>query len=165
MRVQLASRKAIGDLLPQRPRALKPPPCTPGSRLPSPSPPCETLHWGQSPVLVHPRSPRSHKLGMNRRRLLQILAALPFTRGIFSGSAAAAATAPFSRVRPGDPQWPATKSGRSSGAGLRGGSSRSLRRRPPISAWAARPGAPTLQGKRLSKPTYPLAGFFGELRE
>ena len=108
---------------------------------------------------------RSHKLGMNRRRLLRILAALPFTRGLFGGSAVAAATAPFSRVRPGDSQWPATKSGRSSGAGLRGGSSRSLRRRPPISAWAARPGAPTLQGKRLSKPTYPLAGFFGELRE
>jgi hypothetical protein len=44
---------------------------------------------------------------MNRRRLLQILAALPFARGLFGGSAAAAATAPFSRVRPGDPQWPA----------------------------------------------------------
>jgi hypothetical protein len=37
---------------------------------------------------------------MNRRRLLQILAALPFARGIFGGSAAAAPTAPFSRVRP-----------------------------------------------------------------
>jgi Berberine and berberine like/FAD binding domain len=37
---------------------------------------------------------------------LQILAALPFARGLFGGSAAAAATAPFSRVRPGDPQWP-----------------------------------------------------------
>jgi len=42
---------------------------------------------------------------MNRRRLLQILAALPFARGLFSGSAAA----PFSRVRPGDPQWPSDK--------------------------------------------------------
>jgi FAD binding domain len=50
--------------------------------------------------------PRSHEPVMNRRRLLQILAALPFARGLFGESEAAAATAPFSRVRPGDPQWP-----------------------------------------------------------
>jgi len=37
-------RQQMGDLLPQRPRALKPRPCTPGSTLPSPSPPCGTLY-------------------------------------------------------------------------------------------------------------------------
>ena len=69
---------------------------------------------------------------MNRRRLLQILAALPFTRGIFRGSAAAAATAPFSRVRSGDPQWPADRLWEELGPRLEG---RLIKVAPPPSAY------------------------------
>lgn len=44
---------------------------------------------------------------MDRRRLLQIAATLPFVRSLFAGPAAAVETAaPFTRVRPGDEQWP-----------------------------------------------------------
>ena len=57
---------------------------------------------------------------MNRKRLLQILAALPFARGLFGGWAAAAVTAPFSRVRPGDPQWPSDEAWEELGRRLEG---------------------------------------------
>jgi hypothetical protein len=57
---------------------------------------------------------------MNRRRLLQILAALPFARGLFGGSAAAAPAAPFSRVRPGDPQSPSDEAWEELGRRLEG---------------------------------------------
>jgi FAD/FMN-containing dehydrogenase len=57
---------------------------------------------------------------MNRRRLLKILAALPFARGLFSGSAAAAPAAPFSRVRPGDPKWPSDETWEELGRSLEG---------------------------------------------
>ena len=42
--------------------------------------------------------------GMGRRRLLEILAGLPFMSGLAPG--AAAAVQPKARVRPGDPAWP-----------------------------------------------------------
>ena len=42
---------------------------------------------------------------MDRRRLLRRISALPFIGGLFS-AAASGARAPFSRVRPGDPNWP-----------------------------------------------------------
>jgi hypothetical protein len=57
---------------------------------------------------------------MNRRRLLQILAALPFAGGLFRTAAAAPATAPFSRVRPGDPEWPSDKAWEELGHRLEG---------------------------------------------
>jgi FAD/FMN-containing dehydrogenase len=44
---------------------------------------------------------------MNRRRLLQVIAAFPLLRGLWrSAVAPAAAASPPSRVRPGDPAWP-----------------------------------------------------------
>ena len=44
---------------------------------------------------------------VNRRRLLQIVAGLPFAHSLGSGSAASASAAPASaRVRPGEPAWP-----------------------------------------------------------
>jgi len=90
---------------------------------------------------------------MNRRRLLQILAALPFTRGIFSGSAAAAATAPFSRVRPGDPQWPGDEVWEELGRRLEG---RLIKVAPPLSACvgAPSPDAWTHLAKELKNPYY-----------
>jgi len=57
---------------------------------------------------------------MNRRRLLQVLAALPFARRLPGGSAAAAATAPFSRVRLGNPQWPSDEAWEELGHRLEG---------------------------------------------
>src|SRR6516165_3016672 len=63
---------------------------------------------------------QSHNPGMNRRRLLQILAALPFAGGLFRTSAAAPATAPFSRVRPGNPQWPSDEAWEELGRRLKG---------------------------------------------
>ena len=44
---------------------------------------------------------------MNRRRLLQVTAVLPFARRAWRWAFAPARAAPvFSRVRPGDPAWP-----------------------------------------------------------
>ncbi len=43
---------------------------------------------------------------MDRRSLLKIIAGLPFTKSLFTASAADEAPAPFSRLRPGDPKWP-----------------------------------------------------------
>ena len=44
---------------------------------------------------------------MDRRSLLRTIAALPFARSLLAGSATAVeAAASFSRVRPGDPNWP-----------------------------------------------------------
>jgi FAD/FMN-containing dehydrogenase len=43
---------------------------------------------------------------MNRRSLLQAIAALPLIGHFFAASAAVSAAAPFRRVRPGDPDWP-----------------------------------------------------------
>ena len=45
---------------------------------------------------------------MSRRRLLEILAGLPFMSGLARG--ASAAVQPKSRVRPGDPAWPSDES-------------------------------------------------------
>jgi FAD/FMN-containing dehydrogenase len=48
---------------------------------------------------------------VNRRRLLQIVAGLPFAHSLGSGSATPAAAAPaLARVRPGDPGWPSDES-------------------------------------------------------
>src|SRR5271166_1510831 len=48
---------------------------------------------------------------VNRRRLLKIIAGLPFAHNLGSGSTASAAAAPASaRVRPGDPAWPSDES-------------------------------------------------------
>jgi len=96
---------------------------------------------------------RSHKLGVNRRRLLRILAALPFTRGLFGGSAVAAATAPFSRVRPGDPQWPGDEVWEELGRRLEG---RLIKVAPPLSACvgAPSPDAWTHLAKELKNPYY-----------
>jgi FAD/FMN-containing dehydrogenase len=48
---------------------------------------------------------------VNRRRLLKIIAGLPFANSLFPGLAASAAAAPASgRVRPGDPAWPSDES-------------------------------------------------------
>ena len=90
---------------------------------------------------------------MNRRRLLQILAALPFARGLFGGSAVAAATAPFSRVRPGDPQWPSDETWEELGRRLEG---RLIKVASPLSA---RVGAPSPDAwahiaKELKNPYY-----------
>ena len=92
--------------------------------------------------------PRIHKPGMNRRRLMQILAALPFTRGLFSRSAAAAATAPFSRVRPGGPQWPSGEVWKELGRRLEG---RLIKVAPPLSAYF---GAPSYLAKEFKNPYY-----------
>ena len=78
---------------------------------------------------------RSHTPGMNRRRLLQIIAALPFARGLF-GEAAAVATAPFSRVRPGDPKWPSVEIWEELGHRLDG---QLIKVSPPPSAYPAKP--------------------------
>jgi FAD/FMN-containing dehydrogenase len=43
---------------------------------------------------------------MDRRSLLRIIAALPFAKSLLAESASEAAAAPFSRTRPGDPNWP-----------------------------------------------------------
>ena len=43
---------------------------------------------------------------MDRRKLLKIMAALPFAKSLLAESAAGGAPAPFSRVRPGDAGWP-----------------------------------------------------------
>ena len=44
---------------------------------------------------------------MKRRRLLQIIAALPLVGGLWRWALAPAAAAPApSRIRPGDPAWP-----------------------------------------------------------
>lgn len=91
---------------------------------------------------------RSHKPGMNRRRLLQILAALPFARGLFGGSAAAAPTAPFSRVRPGDPKWPSDEAWQELGSKLDG---QLIKVAPPLSAYF---GAPSYLVKELKNPYY-----------
>src|SRR5271167_4458320 len=45
---------------------------------------------------------------LSRRRLLEILAGLPFMSGLASG--ASAADQPQGRVRPGDPAWPSDQS-------------------------------------------------------
>ena len=48
---------------------------------------------------------------MNRRRLLNILAGLPFMNGLWPmASASAESSAPPARVRPGDPAWPSDES-------------------------------------------------------
>jgi hypothetical protein len=43
---------------------------------------------------------------MDRRSLLRIIPALPFAKSLLVESASQAAAAPFSRMRPGDPNWP-----------------------------------------------------------
>ena len=90
---------------------------------------------------------------MNRRRLLQLLAALPCARGLFGGSAAAAATAPFSRVRPKDPQWPSDEAWEEVGRRLEG---RLIKVASPLSACV---GAPSLDAwahvaKEIKNPYY-----------
>src|SRR5271155_1027247 len=45
---------------------------------------------------------------LSRRRLLEILAGLPFMSGL--ARSASAATPPKTRVRPGDPEWPSQES-------------------------------------------------------
>jgi hypothetical protein len=91
---------------------------------------------------------RSHKPGLNRRRLLQILAALPFARGLFGGSVVAAPAAPFSRVRPGDPQWPSDEAWEDLGRKLDG---QLIKVVSPLSAYF---GAPSYLAKELKNPYY-----------
>ncbi|MBV9273380.1 MAG: FAD-binding protein, partial [Verrucomicrobia bacterium] len=91
---------------------------------------------------------RNQRFGMNRRRLLQMLAALPFARGFLGRSAAAAATAPFSRVRPGDPQWPSDEAWQELGRRLEG---RLIRVAPPLPAYF---GAPSYLTKEIKNPYY-----------
>ena len=58
---------------------------------------------------------------MNRRRLLLIVAALPFGKILVGEkSAATAAANSFSRVRPGDPEWPSDQAWAEFGRGLDG---------------------------------------------
>ena len=97
--------------------------------------------------------PRSHEPVMNRRRLLQILAALPFARGIFGESEAAAATAPFSRVRPGDPQWPSDETWEELGRRLEG---RLIKVASPLSACVGAPSSDACAHvvKELKNPYY-----------
>ena len=45
---------------------------------------------------------------LNRRRLLEILAGLPFMSGLVAGASAAAQSK--TRARPGDPAWPSEES-------------------------------------------------------
>jgi FAD/FMN-containing dehydrogenase len=91
---------------------------------------------------------RSVKLGMYRRRLLQILAALPFARGLFGGSTAATPAAPFSRVRPGDPQWPSDETWEELGRRLDG---RLIKVTSPLSAYF---GTPSYLAKEIKNPYY-----------
>ena len=77
-----------------------------------------------------------------------MLAALPFARGFLGRSAAAAATAPFSRVRPGDPQWPSDQAWQELGRRLEGRLSRVA---PPLPAYF---GAPSYLTKEIKNPYY-----------
>jgi FAD/FMN-containing dehydrogenase len=90
---------------------------------------------------------------MNRRRLLQILAALPFARGLFDGSAAAAPSAPFSRVRPGDSRWPSDETWEELGRRLEG---RLIKVASPLSAFVGAPSADACANivKELKNPYY-----------
>jgi len=97
---------------------------------------------------------QSHNPGMNRRRLLQILAALPFAGDLFRTSAAAAATAPFSRVRPGDPKWPSDETWEELGRRLEG---RLIKVTSPLSACVGAPPSPDAWAhvaKELKNPYY-----------
>jgi len=96
---------------------------------------------------------RSYKLGMNRRRLLQILAALPFARGLFGGSATAAPSAPFSRVRPGDPLWPSDETWEELGRRLEG---RLIKVASPLSACVGAPSSDACARvvKEIKNPYY-----------
>ena len=96
---------------------------------------------------------RSHKPGMNRRRLLQILAALPFARELFGGSAIAVSTTFFSRVRPGDPQWPSDEVWKELGRRLEG---QLIKVASPLSACvgAPSPDAWSHIAKELKNPYY-----------
>jgi hypothetical protein len=84
---------------------------------------------------------------------LQILAALPFVRGLFGGSAAAAVTAPFSRVRPGDHQWPSGEAWEELGRRLEG---QLIKVASPVSACVGTPspGAWADVAKELKNPYY-----------
>jgi FAD/FMN-containing dehydrogenase len=96
---------------------------------------------------------RIHKLGMNRRRLLQILAALPFARGLLRESVAATPAAPFSRARPGDPQWPAGEDWEELGRRLEG---RLIKVASPLSACVDAPSSDACAhvAKELKNPYY-----------
>jgi hypothetical protein len=56
---------------------------------------------------------------MNRRQLMQTMAGLPFIDGLFAAPASAA-SASFSRVRPGDPNWPSEEAWAQLGSRLNG---------------------------------------------
>ncbi len=96
---------------------------------------------------------RSHKLGMTRRRLLQILATVPFARDLLRGSAAATPTAPFSRARPGDPQWPSVEDWEELGRRLEG---RLIKVASPLSACVDAPSSDACAyvAKELKNPYY-----------
>ena len=57
---------------------------------------------------------------MDRRSLLGTIAALPFAKSLLAESASQAAAAPFSRPRPGDPNWPSEEAWAGLGRGLDG---------------------------------------------
>src|SRR5271166_2646859 len=71
---------------------------------------------------------------MDRRSLLKITAALPFTESLFTASAADEAPAPFSRLRPGDPAWPSDEVWEELRRRLDGQLIKSFRHSPPASA-------------------------------
>ena len=79
---------------------------------------------------------------------MQILAALPFARGLFGGLAATAPAAAFSRVRPGDPQWPSDDVWEQLGRRLEG---RLIKVASPLSTYF---GAPSYLAKELKNPYY-----------
>ena len=69
---------------------------------------------------------------MDRRRLLKIVAGLPFASGLWRGpSALADASPPPARVRPGDPAWPSEESWDNSAAKWSG---RLIKVRSPLAA-------------------------------
>jgi hypothetical protein len=65
---------------------------------------------------------------LSRRRLLEILAGLPFVSGL-AQSASAATTQPKTRVRPGDEGWPSEESWDQLGREVEG---RLIKVRPPL---------------------------------
>jgi hypothetical protein len=72
---------------------------------------------------------------MDRRSLLSTIAALPFATSLFDGPAEAAeATASFSRVRPGDPNWPSEEAWTELGRRLDG---QLIKVVSPLSAWTS----------------------------
>ena len=90
----------------------------------------------------------------NRRRLLQVAAAMPLLSGI-GAPAHALATAPRSRVRPGDPDWPSEARWQQLGQAVGG---RLVEVRSPLTACLKAPAGSActqlFQGKELKNPYF-----------